>query len=252
MADLFEFLIGTGMREGETLGLHWDDVHLAEGVLYVRCTLSAIDNNRLVLTAPKTRSSRGWVAISPRVAAALRHRARTTPPTRGDPDDPFAGLVFCRPDGRPLGPHHVLDRLHQLSEEAGVPRITVHDLRHLAATITISAGVPLTVVSKTLRHSTLSTTANIYSHLTRQAAREAVDTIDRTLTGAQTTGPETSRPAWLRPPRDHIRQLREALGALRSLAPSAFCAAANRPQTGRATTLRPPWPRTHERPSSHG
>lgn len=177
MASPFEFLIGTGMRKGEALGLHWDDVHLAEGVLYVRCTLSAIGNNRLVITTPKARSSRGWVAISPRVATALRHHAGTTPRKCGDPDDPFTGLVFCRPDGRPLGPHQVLNRLRQLSEEAGVPRITVHGLRHLAATITIPAGVPLTVVSKTLRHSTLSTTANIYSHLTRQAAREAVDTI---------------------------------------------------------------------------
>lgn len=86
------------------------------------------------------------------------------------------------PDGQPLRPHTVLDRLRQLSQEAGVPRVTVHDLRHLAATITITAGVPLTVVSKTLRHSTLSTTANIYSHLTQQAAREAVDTIDHTAT----------------------------------------------------------------------
>ncbi|MFD9569882.1 tyrosine recombinase XerC [Streptomyces sp. NPDC059982] len=189
-----------------------DMADLFEFLLYVRCTLSAIDNNRLVITTPKTRSSRGWVAISPRVTTALRRHAQTTPRTRGDPDDPFAGLVFCRPDGRPLGPHQVLDRLHRLSAEAGVPRITVHDLRHLAATITISAGVPLTVVSKTLRHSTLSTTANIDSHLTRQAAREAVDTIDRTLTGAQNTGRETRHPAW----------------------------------------LRPPWPRTHQRPPSHG
>ncbi|MFJ3202247.1 tyrosine-type recombinase/integrase [Streptomyces sp. NPDC086989] len=202
--------------------------------------------------APKTRPSRDWVAISPRVATALRHHARTTPRRRGDPDDPFAGLVFCRPDGRPLGPHHVLGRLHQLSEEVGVPRITVHDLRHLAATITIPAGVPLTVVSKTLPHSTLSTTANIYGHLTRQAAREAVDTIDRTLTGAQNTSSAPHRSAWLRPPRDHVRQLREALGALRSPAPPAFCAAADRPQAGRAVTWRPPWPRTHERPSSRG
>ncbi|WP_251064430.1 tyrosine recombinase XerC [Streptomyces sp. ISL-44] len=127
MADLFEFLIGTGLRKGETLGLHWDDVHLAQGVFYVRCTLSAIDNNHLVMTTPKTRSSRGWVVISPRVATALRRRAQTAPRTRGDPDDPFAGLVFCRPDGRPLGPHQVLDRLHRLSEEACVPRISVHD-----------------------------------------------------------------------------------------------------------------------------
>ncbi|WP_371675655.1 tyrosine-type recombinase/integrase [Streptomyces sp. NBC_01276] len=220
---------------------------LTEGILYVRCTLSAIDNNHLVITAPKTRSSRAWVAISPRVATALRHQATTTTRMRGDPDDPFTGLVFCRPDGRPLGPHHVLDRLHQLSEEAGVPRVTVHDLRHLAATITISAGVPLTVVSKTLRHSTLSTSANIYSHLTRQAAREAVDTIDRALTGAEKAGLGTSRPASLRPPRDHIQRL---VRRLRSPVPLAFSATASRPQAGRATTLRPPWPRTHERPSS--
>ncbi|WP_327393470.1 tyrosine-type recombinase/integrase [Streptomyces sp. NBC_01186] len=55
--------------------------------------------------------------------------------------------------------------------------ITLHDLRHLAATISITEGVPLVVVSKTLRHSTLSTTANIYSHLTSQA----VDQISRSL-----------------------------------------------------------------------
>ncbi len=252
MADLFEFLIGTGLRKGEALGLHWNDVHLDQGVFYVRCTLSAIDNNHLVITTPKTRSSRGWVAISHRVATALRHRAQTVPRTHGDPDDPFAGLVFCRPDGRPLGPHQVLDRLRRLSAEAGVPRVTVHDLRHLAATITITAGVPLTVVSKTLRHSTLSTTANVYSHLTQQAAREAVDTIDHTLTGAEKAGHQTDHMAWLRPPRDHIHRLREALRRLRSPAVAGFSATANRPQNGRATTLRPPWPRTHERPSSHG
>ncbi|MEV7524359.1 tyrosine-type recombinase/integrase [Streptomyces sp. NPDC091371] len=169
--------------------------------------------------------------------------------TRSDPDDPFAGLVFCRPDGRPLGPHQALDRLRRLSAEAGVPRITVHDLRHLAATITMTAGVPLTVVSKTLRHSTLSTTANLYAHLTQQAAREAVD---HTLTGAEKASNNSGRTEWLRPPRDHIHRLREALRRLRSPAVAGFSASVDRPQNGRATTLRPPWLRTHERPFSHG
>ncbi|MFI6730371.1 tyrosine-type recombinase/integrase, partial [Streptomyces atratus] len=210
MADLFEVLIGTGMRKGEALGLHWDDIHLDQGAL------SAVDNNHLVITTPKTRSSRGWVAISPRVATALRRRARSAPRTRGDPNDPFAELVFCRPDGGPLGPHQVLDRLRRLSKEAGVPRVTVHDLRHLAATITITAGVPLTVVSKTLRHSTLSTTANLYSHLTQQAAHQAVDTIDHTLTTAARSAGRPPRPAWLRPPRDHIHRLRTALHCQRT------------------------------------
>ncbi|OMI36762.1 integrase [Streptomyces sparsogenes DSM 40356] len=92
---------------------------------------------RLVIASPKTRSSKNWVAIPPRVAAALTKQAS--------------------------------------------PRITLHDLRHLAATLSITAGTPLTVVSKTLRHSTLSTTANLYSHLTQQAAHDAVDAIDTAL-----------------------------------------------------------------------
>ncbi|QDY80017.1 site-specific integrase [Streptomyces qinzhouensis] len=201
MADLFEVLIGTGMRKGEALGLHWADVHLDQNILYVRCTLSAIDNNRLVITTPKTRSSKGWIAISPRVALALRHRAQSAPRICGDPSNPFAGLVFCHPDGRPLEPYLVLDRLHRMSKEADVPRVTVHDLRHLAATITISAGVPLTAVSKTPRHSTLSTTANLYSHLTQQAAHQAVDTIAHVLSGAEQPAARPIRQAWLRPPR---------------------------------------------------
>ncbi|MGI5192775.1 tyrosine-type recombinase/integrase [Streptomyces sp. CA-288835] len=250
MADLFEFLIGTGLRKGEALGLHWDDVHLTERVLYVRCTLSAVDNNRLVITTPKTRTSKNWVAISPRVAAALRRRARARDRVHRRPGDPFAGLVFCRPDGRPLRPRAVLDRLRQLSDEAGVPRVTVHDLRHLAATLTITAGVPLTVVSKTLRHSTLSTTANIYSHLTQQAAREAVDTIEHTLTRAEQKADRQARLEQLRSPRDHIQRLREALNRLRSPTPPGFCNTANGYGTRPATTLRPPALQEREKPPS--
>ncbi|MFI6147468.1 hypothetical protein [Streptomyces sp. NPDC051109] len=106
----------------------------------------------------------------------------------------------------------------------------------MAATITITAGVPLTVVSKTLRHSTLSTTANLCTHLTQQAAREAVD---HTLTGAENAGHETGRTPWLRPPRDHIHRIREALRRHRSPAVPGFSATADRPQTGRATTMAP-------------
>ncbi|MET9960406.1 site-specific integrase [Streptomyces sp. NPDC006326] len=213
--------------------MHWDDVHLDQAVFYVRCTLSAIDDNHLVITTPKTRSSRGWVAISPRVATALRHRTQTMPRTRGDPDDPFAGLVFCRPDGRPLGPQ-VLDRLRRLSAEAGVPRVTVHDLRHLAATITFTAGVPLTVVSKTLRHSNLSTTANLYSHLTQQAAREAVRSVAATTTRPHPPNPRSPPPTPL--PRSTRLQRRGRP------APDRTC--------DHTATTHGPW--THERPPSHG
>jgi integrase len=172
-ADLFEVLLGTGMRRGEVLGLHWTDVHLAENVLLVRWNLTAVDNNQLFLGHPKTKASRNWVSLSPRVATALE-RQQAQARARLPEGAPLDGLVFCRGDGSPLRPQSVLTELRRRSVELGLPRIGVHDLRHTAATIMISSQVPLAVVSKRLRHSTLSTTVNLYGRLLPHAARDAV------------------------------------------------------------------------------
>ncbi|MER6528178.1 tyrosine-type recombinase/integrase [Streptomyces sp. NPDC001508] len=103
--------------------------------------------------------------------------------------------MFCQPDGPPLRPQGILTELRRRSEEIGLPRIGVHDLRHTAATIMISSRVPLAVVSKTLRHSTLSTTVNLYGHLPPHAARDAVTVIDKALTRADRKHHDQRTPA---------------------------------------------------------
>ncbi|MGW6915004.1 tyrosine-type recombinase/integrase [Kitasatospora sp. NPDC054939] len=173
-ADLFEVIIGTGLRKGEALGLQRPCVRLDDRVMYIRHTLSAVDNNELVLTAPKTRKSRNWVPLSERVAAALQRAMDRSTST-------INGHVFQGPDGRPLHPAAVRRRFHELREQAALPHVTIHDLRHLAATLALEGNVSMAVISKTLRHSTLSTTANIYSHLTWDVARAAVNTIEARL-----------------------------------------------------------------------
>jgi hypothetical protein len=59
-------------------------------------------------------------------------------------------------------------------KEAGLQRAGVHDLRHLAATIMVAAGMPLPIVSKTERHSTVSIASDAYSHM-MEMALAAVD-----------------------------------------------------------------------------
>lgn len=176
LADVFELMLGTGMRRGEVLGLHWEDVHFMERKLFVRWTLAAIDNNELHLCAPKTKASRNWVSLNPRVMAALRRQAdyaRALLP----PEAPLHGLVFAHVDGSPLRPQYILDQLRRRLAEIGLPKITLHDLRHTAATIMITSGVPIAIVSKTLRHSTIATTINIYGHLLKHAAEDAVNAL---------------------------------------------------------------------------
>jgi integrase len=95
-------------------------------------------------------------------------------------------MVFARVNGAPLRPDQVLDRSHGLTAAAGLPRVRLHDLRHLAATIKITSGVPLALESKTLRHTTSGITADLYGHLTRQAALAAADTLAAALDTAAT------------------------------------------------------------------
>ncbi len=226
-------MIGTGIRKGEALALRWDDVHLTERVFFVRATLSVVDNNRLLLTAPKTRSSKAWVALSDRVVDTLEDRA--APRTFGE-TTPAAGYVFHR-HGRPLHPKNVLDRFHLLCDRAGVPRIALHDLRHLTASFATAAGVPLPVISKTLRHRTLSTSANIYTDLTFLAARAAVDAVGWILDNADRaalgrTVCRARRP-WHQNPRPH-RQL----------------PAHQQPRTDEPTAPWPMWPGDHRATTS--
>jgi integrase len=126
LTELYELLICTGMRKGEALGLHWADVDLDGRLLFVRHTLVALDNSRLAFNPPKTIGSRDWVALSGRAITALRRRARRQ---RVEALAAAAyhdeGLVFCRPDGRPLRPEDVLRHFYELTEAAGVPRIHV-------------------------------------------------------------------------------------------------------------------------------
>ncbi|SDG33869.1 Site-specific recombinase XerD [Pseudonocardia oroxyli] len=195
LTDLYEIVLGTGMRRGEALGLHWADVDIEARVLFVRYTLSMINNSVPVFTKPKTKSSYAWIGLSDRVAEALTRQAERT---RGRPGD----LVFSRPDGQPLRPEYVLRHLQQLARAAGVPRVRVHDLRHFAATTMLASQVPLAMASKTMRHSTLSTTTEIYGHLLRHVAQQAVASIDAALTDAENSRRQTTttvRPHLARP-----------------------------------------------------
>ena len=186
LTELYESILGTGLRRGEALALHWRDVGLDNRMLFVRYTLSSINNTTPTFTAPKTRSSHAWVGLSARVVAALQRQRDRQDVLRRTRTFQDQDLVFTRTDGQPLRPEYVLRQLHRLTAEAEVPRVRVHDLRHFAATTMLSSQVPVAMASKTMRHSTLSTTTEVYGHLLRHVAFQAVDAIDDALTAAET------------------------------------------------------------------
>lgn len=188
LADLFEVIIGTGLRRGESLALHWSDVSLETRLLIIHPTRGTLSDvaGQLMFTAPKTKGSAAGVGLSARVVAALRRQLARQAVERAEWAEAYEDddLVFARVNGAPLRPDRVLDRFHELTKEAGLPRVRLHDLRHLAATLMITSGVPLALVSKTLRHATSGITADLYGHLTTESALAAADSLGSVLDAA--------------------------------------------------------------------
>ena len=79
-------------------------------------------------------------------------------------------------------------------------QVRLHDLRHGAASLMLAAGVPMAIVSKMLRHSSIGITVDTYGHLSEDTARTASDAMAAALeqafeTTAATAGDHTATTA---------------------------------------------------------
>ncbi len=90
--------------------------------------------------------------------------------------------MFCTSVGTHLNPSKdVLEELKKLLEQAGLPDIRFHDLRHSAATLLLSEGVHPKVVQEMLGHSTISMTMDVYSHVLPSMQQDAVSRLNTVL-----------------------------------------------------------------------
>lgn len=187
------WLLATGMRRGELLGLKWQDINLDKGTLQVRRTLSRLptqmgkDRGDLYIESePKTKSSRRNIVLTGFALDALKqHRVRQEQ-MRSVAGDSWENhdYVFCTPLGKHLNPGHgVLVQLKLLLKKAGLPDIRFHDLRHSAATLLLSMGVHPKVVQEILGHSEIGMTMNTYSHVLPTMQRDAMDRFNRVFEG---------------------------------------------------------------------
>src|SRR5215204_5498755 len=95
------------------------------------------------------------------------------------------GLLFAQPNGRPIDRKADWRAWRALLKAAGVRTVRLHDGRHTAATLLLSAGVHPRVVMELLGHSQMRTTTDVYSHVMPALAREAAETMGAALWGSR-------------------------------------------------------------------
>ena len=153
--ELYYLDLATGLRRGELLGLKWTDVDFQHGALKIQRAISR-QNGKVVEAPLKTKNAYRTLPLSADAIDVLKAQKN-----RGGSSE----WVFPSPTGGPMSPDSVLHMLQRVLKRAGLPRIRFHDLRHTCASLLFAQGVSLKEIQAWLGHSTIGTTANIYTHL---------------------------------------------------------------------------------------
>lgn len=176
--------LSTGARRGEVLALRWRNVDLDRGAVRI---VESLEQTRagIRFKAPKTEKSRA-ITLPAFAIEELRRLKREQAEEllklgirqTGDT------LVCARADGEPLQPQSLTHEFTRLVGRVDVPRVRFHDLRHSHATQMLSAGIHPKIAQERLGHSTISTTLDLYSHVSDTMQQDAATRLDAMLGSA--------------------------------------------------------------------
>lgn len=166
----FVLLVLYGLRRGEVLGIRWQDVDEEAGLLRVRQQIQRLGGALQQVPVKTTAGNRDL---------PLTEMARDSLIRRTVLDDSApSGLVFQTKHGAPVEPHNLARSFQRIREEAGLPRITLHHLRHTTATMLKGLHVPVRDAQLILGHASPITTQQIYQHGDVEGQRKAIQGIE--------------------------------------------------------------------------
>ena len=181
LAAMWRLAATTGMRRGEVAGLTWRTLDLAHARLSVEQQLVPTKGGAS-FGPPKSTRSRRTVALDPVTVDMLRAHHETQLLERD-----FAGpayvdrdLVFADPLGGSIHPQRLTEWFSEHRKAAGVTTGSLHTLRHTAATLALTSGVPVHIVAARLGDAPTEI-LKTYAHLLPQSDELAAERIAAAL-----------------------------------------------------------------------
>ena len=137
---------------------------------------------------PKTPASRRTISLDPATTTLLRNLRAAAVTRAGGRLDPTA-LVLVNSVGHPIQPQQLTVAFRRAVQASGLPPVRLHDLRHGAASLALAAGADLKTVQDLLGHSTIITTADIYTSVLPEVHDRYADAVADLVQAAQKRRP---------------------------------------------------------------
>ena len=182
LEDLFTVTLFTGMREGEVLGLSWDNVDFENGVIHIvrQLQLRRGGGGQYVFAPLKNDKTR-TITPAPWVMQLLRSHKAKQAAARLQAGELWedSGLVFTNEVGHHLAVNTVFRHYKAVVTSIGRPDARFHDLRHSYAVASIMAGDDVKTLSGNLGHATVAFTLDVYGHVTDQMKQASAQRMEQ-------------------------------------------------------------------------
>lgn len=164
---IYVLAVATGMREGEILGLHYEDIDWMSNKVHIRQAVVTIPGKGSTIVEPKSATSKRSVTLPPYAAGILKAHCEGLEDKRS--------FIFTTSNGTPFSARNLVRHFKNVIEKTGLPNIRFHDLRHYHATYLLTQNVHPRVVQERLGHSSVTLTLSTYSHVLPGLQEEAAE-----------------------------------------------------------------------------
>ena len=176
---MFHTLAFTGLRCGELLALQWIDIDFNRKILTVNHSLIYNEELKIFqLTEPKTKHSKREIGIDDSTLNILlkwRNYQREFFIGRGINTRSDNQLIFTSQTNHYMTDTYLRRIIRRVTQKYELPHITIHGFRHTHCSLLFEAGVEMHNVKERLGHSSIRTTMNIYTHVTKAERAKTAD-----------------------------------------------------------------------------
>ena len=184
MKVLFTLMLSTGIRPGEALGLKWDDIDFNTNNITINRSLSR-PGGKWLLVPPKTHKARRSIPLPSVVMLDLKEHWDNQNEEKANSNDRTYndhGFVFATQTGEPFSDRNIIRTYFKpLLKNEGLPDIKLYGLRHTCATLLLSYGENIKVVSERLGHADKALTLRTYAHVLPNMQEEATSKLSKML-----------------------------------------------------------------------
>lgn len=173
----YRFVLQTGLRTGELIGLRWSDIDFENRTMKIERTMEyRYKVGEWRAGPPKSKSGYRTIPLTDEAIRILENQRSKNKSLKLVPME-WKDIVFLCRKGTPVKNSTYDTGLFKYCDRVGIPRFSMHVLRHTFATRCIECGMKPKTLQKILGHSNIGITMNLYVHITEDEKHREIDLV---------------------------------------------------------------------------